>query len=629
MKTSPFAACLLLLVAGLVFSAAGQSAGTKISITSAADLPIHQYVVAGTALGLYEDDQAFAAFAKLVEGDVKSSLARYTFADPAAEAQLLWTLSDICQLQGHYAQALQLTLRARATIAKPSSKRTAGLVHEATLRALIDSRGQLNDAMQRAFAKHLTAALDRLPWALVQENMRAKAGAPLASLQQLRGSLEASIEPAVRQNHALSDRLASYLISLKQQERHGLFTAPAAARILEAYLAAHDVAKPDIWAARSVTFASSQGLTPVVVAIWDSGLDTTLFRHQLYVNSQEQVDGQDDDHNGFVDDRNGIAYDLDGQPTPAMLYPLTPEQQRNMPAVKALAQGFLDASAHINSLEARTAREKQAALQPAEAPAFWDAQALFGEYVHGTHVAGIAAAGNPAIRLLVARNTNDVATPGRALTAEIFRQDAAATAATIQYFKAHGVRVVNMSFGADVAGWIEPNLEAHGIGKTAEERHQLAQELFQIAKRSLYDAIQSSPDILFVAGAGNSHGDSQFQEIIPSSFHLPNLLTVGAADQAGDETSFTSYGANVAVYSNGYRVLSVIPGGEQMAVSGTSMAAPNAVNLAAKLLAINPKLSPPEVIALIQRGTDKNASGRCKLINPKKSMALLGQQLKN
>lgn len=75
-------------------------------------------------------------------------------------------------------------------------------------------------------------------------------------------------------------------------------------------------------------------------------------------------------------------------------------------------------------------------------------------------------------------------------------------------------------------------------------------------------------------------------------FDLPNLLVVGAVDQAGDETSFTSYGKTVAVDADGYHVPSYVPGGETVQLSGTSMASPNTANLASKLLALDSKLTP-------------------------------------
>ena len=60
-----------------------------------------------------------------------------------------------------------------------------------------------------------------------------------------------------------------------------------------------------------------------------------------------------------------------------------------------------------------------------------------------------------------------------------------------------------------------------------------------------------------------------------------------------------------------------------MKYSGTSMAAPNVTNLAGKLLAIDPSLTPSEVISLIELGVDKSVDGRRFLINPKKSIDLL------
>jgi len=144
----------------------------------------------------------------------------------------------------------------------------------------------------------------------------------------------------------------------------------------------------------------------------------------------------------------------------------------------------------------------------------------------------------------------------------------------------------------------------------------------------LYEAIKSAPDILFVAAAGNSDYDAEFYEAIPSSIDLPNVLTVGAVDQAGDETSFTSYGENVDVHANGFEVESYIPGGQLLKFSGTSMAAPNVANLAGKLLAIDPDLSVREVKNIILEKAEKTEDGRRMLINPKASIsAVMARQI--
>jgi hypothetical protein len=53
------------------------------------------------------------------------------------------------------------------------------------------------------------------------------------------------------------------------------------------------------------------------------------------------------------------------------------------------------------------------------------------------------------------------------------------------------------------------------------------------------------------------------------------------------------------------------------------MASPNVVNLAAKLLALNPALNPAQVIELIRQGATISEDGRRHLIDEKRSVALL------
>ena len=84
--------------------------------------------------------------------------------------------------------------------------------------------------------------------------------------------------------------------------------------------------------------------------------------------------------------------------------------------------------------------------------------------------------------------------------------------------------------------------------------------------------------------------------------------------------SFTSYGPTVKVHANGYQVESV-PGGERVAESGTSMASPQVANLAAKILAVNPKLTPTAGDRADPRQRRQTPDGRRTLINPKKALA--------
>jgi subtilisin family serine protease len=139
--------------------------------------------------------------------------------------------------------------------------------------------------------------------------------------------------------------------------------------------------------------------------------------------------------------------------------------------------------------------------------------------------------------------------PSKALA----ERGAKANQAYLDYFKRNKVRVVNMSWGGSVKG-VEEALEKCGIGKTTTERQKVARDYFEIEKTALQLALASTAEILFVTAAGNSNSDSSLSEFIPSSIVLPNLLTVGAVDKAGDEAPFTSYGPTVAMHANGYQV---------------------------------------------------------------------------
>jgi subtilisin family serine protease len=70
-------------------------------------------------------------------------------------------------------------------------------------------------------------------------------------------------------------------------------------------------------------------------------------------------------------------------------------------------------------------------------------------------------------------------------------------------------------------------------------------------------------------------------------------------------------------------VESFIPGGKKVRFSGTSMAAPQVTNLAAKLFAMDPSLSADQAKELIIAGSTLSADGRRKLIDEKRSLELI------
>jgi subtilisin family serine protease len=285
-------------------------------------------------------------------------------------------------------------------------------------------------------------------------------------------------------------------------------------------------------------------------------------------------------------------------------------------------KGFSDLQLSIDSPEASDLKKKLSGMSAAQVPSFLEQLEFFDIYSHGTHVAGIASRGNPAIRLAVGRLTFDWHNIPLPPSEELSRRSADDDKAYVDWFRANQIRVVNMSWGGGPQD-DEVALEKNGMGKDAADRKAIANKLFAIERDGLYEAIKSAPEILFICAAGNADSNSGFNEMIPSSFKLPNLLTVGAVDQAGEEAAFTSYGDTVLVDANGYQVESVLPGGYKVRFSGTSMASPNTVNLAAKLLALDPKLTPEQVIHLIVGGATASEDGRRHNIDEKRSVEML------
>jgi subtilisin family serine protease len=406
---------------------------------------------------------------------------------------------------------------------------------------------------------------------------------------------------------------------------------PLKPEVIAAYsrvIAANKKEKPNIWLTREYTLAADEGTKPITIGIWDSGTDVSLFEGRLWVNPSEKANGEDRDSNGFIDDINGIAFDIDGNKSPFLLHPLGDMKGRVDNAMK-YAKGFMDLTSSIDSEEASELKRHLAAIEPDQVNDFLEELQFAALYMHGTHVAGIAVDGNPFARIMVARLSFDYHNPPKPLTVETAEKLALSYKLTVRYFRRYGVRVVNMSWGWSLKE-IESMLEANGVGDTPEERAELTRKIFDILSGALYRAMRDAQNILFVTAAGNSDNDVEFDKMIPSSFDLPNLLVVGAVDQAGDPTSFTSQGRNVRLYANGFEVESYVPGGGRMAASGTSMASPAVVNLAAKILAVEPYMTPRAVADLILEGaTPRQGDENFRLLNPKDTMTLLKEKRAN
>lgn len=461
-----------------------------------------------------------------------------------------------------------------------------------TLLSIIARRSAGEDpaAQQAAIA----AVLRALP--------RARFGASTVVFQlyQERGQIDASLERA-RQQLLTLDTATGYLFA-----EHVLADAVANRQVyldaIAAVRAEHD-ARPAEREHRfsTVDLTRARDAQPVLVAVWDTGTQGSLFEPQLFTNPGEQPNGRDDDGNGVVDDVHGVIADPDPAQTGLVYDPGAQTIAQYAPFLR----GVMDLRAGMASTE--PAQRVLALMRSAT-----DAESLetlesnldaVGEWAHGTHVAGILLAGLPQARLAIFRSAWAGETRvyrHRGPTDAELAAERANVEAIAAFINAHHVRVVNASLGF-TQDYLEAELghESSVYTNDAQVRRRAA-EVHARRRANWQYVFEHCPDTLFVISAGNSNRDPVEYGDVPVSIDLPNVLPIGAVDRYGNWATFTnSSPERVRVFDFGVEVDSVIPNGERVPLSGTSMASPNAANLAAKMISIDPALTPARVIEIM------------------------------
>jgi subtilisin family serine protease len=125
--------------------------------------------------------------------------------------------------------------------------------------------------------------------------------------------------------------------------------------------------------------------------------------------------------------------------------------------------------------------------------------------------------------------------------------------------------------------------------------------------RALEEVIRTAyeNDILFVAAAGNSSVNNDRSPHYPSSYNVPNVVSVAALDRHDQLASFSNYGVkSVAVAAPGVDILSTWLGNAYEERSGTSMATPVVSGVAALIVAQQPRISVDDLRKKIVAASD-------------------------
>ncbi|HSD45217.1 MAG TPA: S8 family peptidase [Pyrinomonadaceae bacterium] len=112
--------------------------------------------------------------------------------------------------------------------------------------------------------------------------------------------------------------------------------------------------------------------------------------------------------------------------------------------------------------------------------------------------------------------------------------------------------------------------------------------------RALEDVIRKAyeNDILFVAASGNASTNNDRSPHFPSSYNVPNVISVAALDRNDQLAKFSNFGVkSVAIAAPGVDILSTWLGNQYEEKSGTSMATPVVSGVAALVVSKNPRIS--------------------------------------
>ncbi len=192
------------------------------------------------------------------------------------------------------------------------------------------------------------------------------------------------------------------------------------------------------------------------------------------------------------------------------------------------------------------------------------------DHGHGTHVSGIIAANanngtgvagvSHGAKIMVLKAGDN---EGYFLTSDII--------AAVNYARTNGADIINMSYG--------------GTSYNSSE---------QSALTNAYNA-----GVTLLAAAGNDY-DTTIN--YPAGYS--NVIGVGSTNNKDEKSSFSNYNSTVDISAPGSSIYSTYYDGSYIYMSGTSMATPMAVGVAALVLSKSPTYTPAQVQSVLQTTAD-------------------------
>lgn len=361
------------------------------------------------------------------------------------------------------------------------------------------------------------------------------------------------------------------------------------------------------------------------IAVIDSGVDVEHrdFFGKIWMNPTEIADNnRDEDRNGYQDDVYGWNF----------------AENNNLVIDRSYLGTFSNDPRKFFEIQGRmfmgtaTQEDKDWVDAKRQDPEFLKEMQKFGNFVHGTHVAGITVSDNTEI-LSVKLIPTEVKLPGQSLSPEVdpnlfyandgfrmklLKQALSALAGQQMtmleeiavYVNDHGAQVANGSFGT---GYNQAKMITDNLFRVFFFRKPEADESDMVAKYFVNELVKmgqnmvaAAPKTLFVFAAGNDGSNNDKYPTSPTNIQADNVISVAATYKRDFIAPFSNYGTKmVDVAAPGMLINSQIPGDEYLDVSGTSQAAPFVAKIAGQIIDINKNLSPADVKKIILGTVDK------------------------
>lgn len=368
------------------------------------------------------------------------------------------------------------------------------------------------------------------------------------------------------------------------------------------------------------------------IAVIDSGVDVEHkdLQNNLWINPTEIADnGRDEDKNGYQDDVFGWNFAEQNNLVIDRKYIGTFSSDPNK---------FFDIQGKM-FLQQATQEEMKWIEQKREDPNFLKEMQIFGNFVHGTHVAGITAKDNSEANVLsVKLIPTEVSPVAKSMKLQVSKISELNNdnLSDEELQKVDSLRLKILKIGlstlakeqmkmleeiAAYVGGLKADIANGSFGTGFPQAQMLTAIVYKMvmgkepSEKQLNDVtiyflneliasgksmVEAAPDTLFVFASGNDGLNNDKYPTSPTNIKADNVISVGASYKYDFLAPFSNYGKNnVDVVAPGMLIHSSIPGNEYLKVSGTSQAAPYVANIAAKIKDINPNLKPKQIKEII------------------------------